>query len=118
MLGVTAAYVGMLERGDKEVDATEAISKLLAFYENKDQAAVIETLREDSRGYQATASPIPSLRLSPTLQARLTALSRSTGIPEADLAQMGITKYLDSIEHPPTETLTKAKRSTLNHPLP
>lgn len=45
LLGVTGKYVGMLERGDKEVEDSSTISKLLGLYERREENPIESDFR-------------------------------------------------------------------------
>jgi transcriptional regulator with XRE-family HTH domain len=77
VLGVTARYVGMMERGDKDVEPTSALAKLFSLLEaNKvpldqlagrrslDVAPVMTMTREEPRAYR----PMPKNNAAPTQQ--------------------------------------------------
>jgi transcriptional regulator with XRE-family HTH domain len=58
-LGVTDKYVGMLERGDKQVDEDSTIARLLALYESETPAKETKEnrLREPMAEYKILQKP-------------------------------------------------------------
>lgn len=58
-LGVTDKYVGMLERGDKQVDEDSTIARLLALYESESPARDTKEnrLRETMAEYKIPQKP-------------------------------------------------------------
>lgn len=89
LLGVSGKYVGMLEREEKDVEEASSIVRLLALYEQKDEAGAhvmtngltYSGIKEPAAHYRAHRGP----RLSPVdamAQARADLNAIERGTPE------------------------------------
>lgn len=106
MLGVTGHYVGMIERGDKEVAEGSTLDRLLACYER--DANQTDTIIRDHRAtlcgadngkaLSSSDNNTFSLPVSRLTFECLSSAARERDLPLSDLADLAVMQYCSRIE--------------------
>jgi transcriptional regulator with XRE-family HTH domain len=106
LLGVTGHYVGMIERGDKEVADESTLDRLLTSYE-RDGMHTDNILRDTSsaryspgrKNHSAAMEDDSfSVPVSRVTFERLTTFARERDLPSGDIADIAIMQYIAKLD--------------------